>query len=337
MKETNTAGSLNHSAFEAEVLSRAREVFRLEGEAVATAGTLVDRDFVEAVRAVLETEGRVCCTGVGKAGIIGQKIQATLASTGTLSYFLHPNDALHGDLGMVNAKDVVLAFSRSGSSEISELLALLRPRVRTIVLVSAEKVSPSAKYADYVLCIGTTPEACPLGLAPSSSTSAMLAVGDALAFAAMEQRRLRPADYAAFHPGGALGRALMKTRAIMRSGADCPRVQQNATLDDYFHAIQAAPRRAGCVTVVDPNDVVLGIVTQGDFVRHFMTQKLDRADAVTKVMTPKPKTIHVEDLVTNAVEIMTKSAIDELPVVDDEHRLVGLIDVQDLVTKGFYK
>jgi arabinose-5-phosphate isomerase len=277
----------------------------------------------------------VCVTGVGKAGLIGNKIQATLASTGTLSYSLHPVEALHGDLGMIHPDDVVVALTKSGSSELVELLPRLKALQCAIILLTAQRDSPAAGHADFVLEIGRTAEACPLGLAPSSSTTAMLALGDALALTVMELKAVRPEQYAGYHPGGALGRLLTKTGEIMRTGLNCPTIPETATLGACHKAICSAPLRAGAACVVDEAGKLVGIITLGDFFRLFASPKPIGERSVAEVMTRSPKRIALDSRVTEALRLMQKHAIDELPVVDDAGRLVGMIDVQDLIAKGF--
>lgn len=316
------------------ILEKGRAVLAAEADAIRDAQGRMDTTFVRVVEAILHCRGRICVTGVGKARIIGEKIQATLASTGTLSYSLHAVEALHGDLGMVHADDVVLALSKSGSSELVELLPRLKELGCEVVLLTANPDSAAAKCADHVLHIGTTPEACPLGLAPSSSTAAMLALGDALALIVMELKAVAPEQYAAYHPGGALGRFLMKSREIMRTGANCPTVTHTASLAECYEAILSAPMRAGAAAVVDDDARLVGIVTQGDFFRLLKgNHSLDRP--VTEIMTSRPKSIGLDARVTDAMTIMRRHAIDELPVVDDQGRVVGLIDVQDLIARGF--
>jgi arabinose-5-phosphate isomerase len=307
----------------------------LESAAIRDAWVRLGDGFVGAVRAVLHCGGRVCVTGVGKAGLIGRKIQATLASTGTLSYGLHPVEALHGDLGMVHADDVILALSKSGGSELVELLPRLRQLGCSVILLTARPQSPAARHADFVLDIGQTEEACPLGLAPSSSGAAMLALGDALALTVMELKAVQPEQYASYHPGGALGRFLMRTREIMRTGADCPSVPQTATLDTCYETILRAPRRAGAAAVVDPTGKLVGIITHGDFFRMLKNREVPADKRVSEVMTRDPKRIESDARVMDAVELMREYSIDELPVVDADDRLVGLIDIQDLLAKGF--
>ncbi len=318
------------------ILARGRAVLEAEAAAVGAAQSCLSGDaFVGAVRAILHGRGRVCVTGVGKAGLIGNKIQATFASTGTLSYSLHPVEALHGDFGMVHPDDVLVALSKSGSSELVELLPRLKTVGCVVILLTARPDSAAAKHADFVLDIGQTPEACPLGLAPSSSTAAMLAVGDALALTVMELKAVKPEQYASYHPGGALGRYLTLTRDVMRTASDCPKVQQDATLSACHQIILSAPRRAGAACVVDPDDRLVGIITHGDFFRLFDSAKPIGGTLVSDVMTKSPKRVGLDAKVTAALRLMQQYAIDELPVVDGDGRLAGLIDIQDLVTRGF--
>jgi arabinose-5-phosphate isomerase len=317
------------------ILARGRAVLETEAAAIGDAADRLGDAFVGAVQAILRCTARVCVTGVGKAGLIGSKIQATFASTGTLSYGLHPVEALHGDLGMIHADDVVVALSKSGSSELVELLPRLKGLGCSVILLTARPDSPAAEHADFVLDIGGTDEACPLGLAPSSSTAAMLALGDALALTVMELKAVQAEQYASYHPGGALGRLLMKTREIMRTGSNCPTVQEEATIASCHSTILQAPRRAGAACVVDGSGKLVGIITHGDFFRLFTSPEPIADKPVSEVMTRAPKRIGLEDRVTHALQLMQKHAIDELPVVGEDDRLVGMIDIQDLIAKGF--
>ena len=317
------------------ILAKGRSVLDAESTAIADARARLDDAFVGAVRAILTTTGRVCVTGVGKAGLVGNKIQATLASTGTLAYSLHPVEALHGDLGMVHVEDVILALSKSGGSELVELLPRLTALGCRVILLTAEKSSPATKHADFVLDIGQTAEACPLGLAPSSSTAAMLAIGDALALTVMELKAIQPEQYASYHPGGSLGRFLMKTHELMRTGEDCPTVSDTATLDLCYETILAAPRRAGAAGIVDGEGKLVGIITHGDFFRLFKNGDHGTGRSVAEVMTRNPKRIGRDDRVVDAIALMQQYSIDELPIVDERDRLVGLIDIQDLIARGF--
>jgi arabinose-5-phosphate isomerase len=324
------------------ILARGRAVLAAEAAAIQDARDRLGDSFIGAVRAIMATRGRVCVTGIGKAGLIGSKIQATFASTGTLSYGLHPVEALHGDLGMIHPEDVVVALSKSGSSELVDLLTRLRAMGCVVILLTAQPQSPAAAHTDFVLDIGRTEEACPLGLAPSSSTAAMLALGDALALTVMEQKAVNPEQYAGYHPGGALGRFLMKTGQIMRTGPDCPRVAETATLSACYEAILAAPRRAGAAVVVDDAGLLVGIVTHGDFFRLFKTadrisdrQVVLGERPVREVMTRSPKRVGQSARATEALHLMRTHAIDELPVVDEGGHVVGMIDIQDLIARGF--
>lgn len=334
-RTTESAAPKPHAGGREAILARGRAVLKAEAKAVSDAEGRLGPAFVDAVQAILSCRGRVCVTGVGKAGLIGHKIQATLASTGTLAYDLHPVEALHGDLGMIHSEDVVIALSKSGSSELVELLPRLRALGCVIILLTARPDSAAAAHADHVLDIGQTPEACPLGLAPSSSTAAMLAVGDALALTVMELKAVQPEQYASYHPGGSLGRLLMKTREVMRTGANCPQVPLAATLETCHATILGAPLRAGAACVVDDAGKLEGIITHGDFFRLLGSPERISDKIVSEVMTRSPKCIGLDDRVTDALRLMRQHAIDELPVVDDEHRLVGLIDIQDLLAKGF--
>lgn len=317
------------------ILNRGRAVLDAEAAAISDARGRLGDAFVGAAQAILRCKGRVCVTGMGKAGLVGGKIAATFASTGTLSFFLHPVEALHGDLGMVHGDDVIVALSKSGSSELVELLPRLRASGCAVILLTGQTDAPAARHADFVLDIGETPEACPLGLAPSSSTAAMLALGDALALTVMEQKAVQPEQYASYHPGGALGRFLMKASEIMRTGPHCPTVPETATLGACYEAILAAPRRAGAAAIVDQGGKLVGIITHGDFFRLFRSPRRSPDSPVSEVMTRSPKRIAMDARVNDALDVMRKHAIDELPVVDDRDRVVGLIDIQDLLAKGF--
>ncbi len=317
------------------VIESGKAVLEAELAAIQDVMDRLDGSFAQAVDAILHCKGRVCVTGVGKAGLIGNKIQATLASTGTLAYTIHPVEALHGDIGMIHPDDVIIALSKSGSSELIELLPRLASLGCRIILLTAKLESAAAKHADFVLDIGQVPEACPLGLAPSSSTAAMLALGDALALTVMELKTVKAEQYASYHPGGALGRFLMKTAEVMRSGDDCPTVPDSATLGECYEAILAAPRRAGAAGVIDADGKLVGIITHGDFFRLFKSENRPADKCVTDVMTKSPKSVRMDQRVNHALEIMRAHAIDELPVVDTQGKLIGIIDVQDLLARGF--
>lgn len=318
-----------------DIIQIGRDIVARECEAVARVRDNLGPSFVQAVQAILECKGRVAVTGMGKAGIVGRKIQATLASTATAAYALHPAEAIHGDLGMIRPDDLILALTNSGETqELVRLLPVFRNLGCKIILITGKPHSRCAKLSDVVIDIGDTPEACPLGLAPSSSTTAMLAAGDALALTAMKLRGVKPEQYAAYHPGGALGRSLMRVREVMRTGADCPRIRPNQTVSDYYREIDQAPRRAGAAAIVDDGDRLVGFFTDGDL-RRFHRERRALDTPIREVMTANPKFAHDRDLVADALRTMQRYKIDELPAVDEEQKLVGMIDIQDLIACGF--
>ncbi|MCH7814561.1 MAG: KpsF/GutQ family sugar-phosphate isomerase [Planctomycetes bacterium] len=311
-------------------------ILRKEAQAIQDAADRLGGAFVEAVDLLMKCPGRVAVTGMGKAGLIGSKIQATFSSTATPAYFLHPVEALHGDLGMVHADDVVLALSRSGETqELIQLLPLLKRIGCHIILMTSKPNSHCGQLSDAVLDIGDAPEACPLGLAPSSSTAAMLAVGDALALTVMELKGVRPDQYAAFHPGGALGRSLMKVQELMRTGPDCPRIPLSGSLLDFYTALDVAPRRAGAAAIVDNAGKLCGIFTQGDLTRLRPDSAEPDRVPIADCMTAPCKSTKADDRVADALLVMRRYGIDELPVVDADGGLVGMLDIQDLLACGF--
>ncbi len=281
--------------------------------------------------------GRLVATGVGKAGLIARKVAATFASTGTPSFFLHPAEARHGDLGVLQPVDVVLAFSNSGASE--ELVALLPSLTHIgapLIAVVGDTNSPLARHAAAALSIGRITEACPLGLAPSASTTAMLALGDALALTVQRQRNFTPEQYARFHPGGALGRKLMTCAEAMRSGERVPAVAPSTPVVDCLRAITSA--RAGSVVLIDSARKLLGIFTDGDL-RRVLTRGDDPAavlkSPVERFATMPCKHVRGGELLQAALRLCSEKKINELPVTNDSGALIGLLDVQDLVDRGF--
>jgi len=316
-------------------LAFAEQVVLAEANAVSELVRVVRQPaFAQAARLFLECGGSVIVTGMGKAGIIGSKISATLASTGTVSHFLHPAEAVHGDLGRIQSNDIVLALSHSGES--SELLRLIEPlKQREIRLVSivGNPQSKLARHSDIALCMGLLTEACPLGIAPSVSTTCLLALGDALALTVMKARQFSAEDYARFHPGGALGARLITVGQTMWFKPDepLPLACQTDTIEQML-AKTAALKRRGAIMVVDADGRLAGIITDGDLRRAITTEG---ATALTltaqKIMTPRCKRVCSDTLAAEAMAIFHKYRIDELPVVDAEDRPIGLIDVQDIV------
>jgi arabinose-5-phosphate isomerase len=313
----------------------ARQVLATEAAAVASMALCIDDAFEAACRMILECRGAVVITGVGKAGHVARKISATLSSTGTPSHFLSPLDALHGDLGAVRNGDIVLILSTSGESdEILRVLSICKKLGHPVISMTGSRSNSLGKHSDLVLCLGKIDEACPLGLAPSASTTAMLALGDALALTVMKQRNFTADDFAIFHPAGQLGRKLLRVREAMtfRRGENLPLAKDTLTVGQVLREVSTIKRRSGAVILIDEAGKVSGIFSDGDL-RRLVTE--DEAQAlrrpVASVMTPNPKRINADALASEAMAIMQKHRIDELPVVDDEDRPVGLIDVQDLV------
>lgn len=313
-------------------LAFAREVLENEARAIASLAERIDKRFLEAARLILKCKGRVVVTGMGKPGLVGQKISATMASTGTPSYSLHPAEALHGDLGRVTKADVVLVLSNSGETEeIVRLIPYVQKIGAKIVAITGRSESTLARYSDVLLDLGNIEEACPLGLAPTTSTSAMLALGDALALCVQRGRDFTIEEYAAFHPGGSLGRKLMRVEEIMRKGPRLAVIPTGKTLKDAVLAITQA--RSGAGVVVNGGGKIVGIFTDGDFRRHIVKDASIGANVET-VMTADPTTISAGKLVAEAQRIMGERKFNQLPVVDADGRPVGMVDVQDLVALG---
>jgi len=316
-------------------IRRAREVLRIEAEAIRRLIPRVGRSFEAAIRLLAGCKGRVVVTGMGKAGLIGQKLSATMASTGTPSHWIHPAEAIHGDLGRITREDILVVFSNSGETEeYTRLLPVIKRIGARLIALTGNPRSTLARHSDVVLDVSVPREACSLNLAPTSSTTAMLAMGDALAVVAAERRGFKERDFALFHPGGQLGkRLLLRVRDLMRTGSDNPIVPQRAPVKDVLLAITKA--RAGCASVVDPRGRLVGIFTDGDLRRH-IEQTPNLMDApVHQVMTKHPKTIQADHLAAEALRLLREHRIDELVVLDARRRPVGLLDVQDLLKAGF--
>lgn len=316
-----------------DYLKQARRVFEIEmAEVEATAGRLDER-FVEAVdliRSTVERRNKVVVLGVGKSGHIGEKIAATLTSTGTTAVVLNSLNALHGDLGIVADGDVVLAFSYSG--ETQELLAVLPALVRfglPIIAVTGDRNSSLAKAARVVLDVSVTREACPLNLAPTSSTTAMLVLGDALAMVLLESRGFQKEDFAKFHPGGSLGKSLLlRVNQIMRPVAEMVVIDPSTSIVDAILAMTS--KRAGAAVVTHPDGTLAGIFTHGDFARHFPANPGIGSLPVGDFMSLRPVTVDGDKLAAEALQILERHRIDDLVVVDESRRPIGVVDSQDL-------
>jgi len=317
---------------EDRILAHGRQILQAEGEAVLRAADTLDASFCRGVKALLECTGSVVVTGIGKAGLVARKISATLASTGTPSHFLHPAEAMHGDLGAIRGDDVVLALSQSGETEeITRLLPHLAARRVAIIALTGRADSSLGRAATVVVATGGLREACALGLAPSTSTSLMLALGDALALVTSSQRRFTPEDFAARHPGGSLGRQLMMVDDVMRPLAECRVASPADTVREVF--VRPLPaRRTGAVMILDAAGALAGIFTDSDLARLFER----RHDAVLdepigRVMTSRPTTLPAGTRLRDAVAILESRRLSELPVLDAGGRPVGLVDIVDLV------
>lgn len=319
------------------MIEHAQEVLRMEAEAVLELVPRIDDSFAAAVQLILDCKGRTVITGMGKSGLIGRKMAATLASTGTPSFFLHPAEGIHGDLGMVTANDVVIALSNSGETgEVLNILPSLRRIGASMIAMVGNPNSTLGKNADVVLNVGVSKEACPLGLAPTSSTTAALAYGDALALALLQKHNFTASQFAIFHPGGSLGRKLLLTVAgIMHKGDENPVVHSSTTVQEALFVI--TDKGLGAVSVVDENGVLQGLLTDGD-IRRGLRKGVDfLSRPVDELMTKTPKTITQDKLAAQALHIMESNVpkpITVLPVVDTEMHAIGLLHMTDLVKQG---
>jgi arabinose-5-phosphate isomerase len=312
------------------IIDRAREVLSVEGEAVLKLCDKVGESFEQAVDMILKCRGRVIITGMGKPGIIGRKISATLASTGTPSLAMHPADAIHGDLGMVTKEDVVIVISNSGKTEeINRLLPIIKKIGAKLIAMTGDTNSPLSEHSDCVLDCGVEAEACPFNLAPTASTTAALAMGDALAVVLLEKRGFRMEDYALYHPGGNLGRQLLKVRDVMRTGERNPIISEDALVREAL--IAATRARAGSAVIVDRAGRLTGIFTDGDLRRSLEKEPELLMKPVRNYMTRSPLTILPDKLVAEAMRLIKTERKKDLPVVDEEGKPVGFVDEQDLL------
>ena len=313
------------------ILARARLTFDIEAEAVLGLKSRVGPSFVEAVRKILEVRGRVVVMGMGKSGHVGRKIAATLASTGTPAMFVHPAEASHGDLGMIKAVDLVLAISNSGEvDELTVILPVVKRQGVPLIAMTGRPESTLARHADIVIDAGVAKEACPLNLAPTASTTAQMAMGDALAVALLDARGFGSEDFARSHPGGALGRKLLThVSDVMRSGDEVPRVPPTATISELMRAMSI--KGFGAAAVVEPDGRAAGIFTDGDLRRLIETGADLRALTAADVMHPAPRTIRAEALGVEAAELMEHHRITSVLVVDAAQVLIGALSINDLM------
>ena len=314
-----------------QALRLARQTFAIEAAALLRLGECLDMRFAQAVQKILQIPGRVVVMGMGKSGHVGRKIAATLASTGTPAMFVHPAEASHGDLGMVTAHDVVLAISNSGeSAELTAILPVLKRLGAPLIAITGHPQSTLARHADVALDCSVEREACPLNLAPTASTTAQLALGDALAVALLDARGFRAEDFARSHPGGALGRKLLThVSDIMRSGDQVPRVLAQAGFSELMREMSA--KGVGATAVVDGQERVLGIFTDGDLRRRIEAGADLRSATAAQVMHPQPRTIASDALAVDAATLMEAHSITSVLVLDAEARLVGMVHIGDLM------
>jgi arabinose-5-phosphate isomerase len=320
-----------------DLLNRAKEILQIEKLGLEEVSKNLDSSFAQALELILNIKGRVVVTGVGKSGIIGRKISATLSSTGTPSFFLHPVEALHGDLGMVTPEDILLALSYSGNTlEVCELASILKKRNIKIISLTGNPESRLAKLSDIVINTKVPKEACPFDLAPTTSTTATLALGDALAICLFELKGLGSEDFRKNHPGGSLGERLkVKVKEIMLTGEKIPVVPEGTLLEEAI--VEIDRKRLGCVLITNPLGTLIGIITDGDLRRIFLKYKTYSNLKVEEVMTKNPKVIEENRLASEALEMMEKYLITVLPVINYDQKLVGILHLHDILGKGTFK
>ena len=319
------------------IKNSAIETLQIEADSIVKLIDRIDDDFEAAVKCILDCHARVVVTGMGKSGHIGRKIAASLASTGTPAFFMHPAEAFHGDLGMVTADDVVIAISNSGeSAEVVNILPIIKRIGAKIIAMSGRRHSALGKNSDYFINIGVEREACPLGLAPTASTTATLAMGDAITVALLEARNFTKQDFALFHPGGSLGRRLLLTvENVMHSGEDNPVIPSGHTAKEALFMM--TEKGLGATSVIDENGKFIGLVTDGDIRRGLAKGSQFLEESVENLMTRSPQTISQEKLAAEALSIMEKHQprpITVLPVIDKDNKPVGIVHLTDLLRQG---
>lgn len=316
------------------ILNKAKEVIKIEFEALKSLLPRINNNFLKAVNLIYGCQGRVVVTGVGKGGIIGQKFSATLSSTGTPSLWLHSTEAIHGDLGRIKKDDIVVFFSYSGQTdEIIKLVPVIKKIGSKIVSFTGNNKSTLARYSDVVLDVKVKKEACPWDVVPTASTTVMLAMSDALAVSLIEKRGFKKEDFAMLHPGGILGKKLLlRVEDIMRKGSDNPIINEGVAIKDVLLKITKA--RAGAASIINNKKELVGIFTDGDLRRHFDSGYSLSMCKVSRVMTKNPVTVDKDKLAVEALQILRDRKIDEIPVVDKNNRPIGMLDVQDILKAG---
>ncbi len=315
------------------VIEQAKKVLKIEAEAISALTERINDSFIKAVDLICSCKGKVVVTGVGKSGLIGQKIASTLASTGTPSFFMHPAEGIHGDLGMLSRDDVVIAISNSGESdEVSQILTVVKRMGLPMIAMTGNLNSTLAKAGDTLLDISVKEEACPLGLAPTASTTATLAMGDALAVAALDKRGFKKEDFALLHPGGTLGkRLLLRVSDVMHKGKDLPLVKEETLMKEALFEITS--KRLGITGVMDSKGMLTGSITDGDL-RRAMEKGLDILNKkASDIMTGNPKRIGTDALAAEALQKMEQHSITSLFVMDGE-KITGIVHLHDLLKAG---
>nr|MBF0222803.1 KpsF/GutQ family sugar-phosphate isomerase [Desulfobulbaceae bacterium] len=318
-------------------ISQAKEVLKIEAEGILSLIDKLDHNFPKAIELIMACPSRVILTGIGKSGIICQKIAATLNSTGTSSFFLHPVEAMHGDLGIVDANDVILAISNSGETvELNMLLPTLKTRGNKLIVMTGNTTSTMARFADAILNIGVPREACPLGLAPTASTTATLAMGDALAVVLLNMKKFKESDFRRNHPGGSLGERLKTiVSEVMQTGDQIPSVSEHASVREALIVLN--DKNIGAVLILSSKNKILGILTDGDIRRLVVKSPDILTHNVTQIMTPTPKNIQHDLLAADALSIMQHHEVTVLPVVNHDNTLIGILHLHELLGKGEFR
>jgi arabinose-5-phosphate isomerase len=319
------------------ILQQAKEVLQIEAQGILGVVDRLNNNFVKLVNLVYACKGRAILTGIGKSGIVARKIVATLNSTGTRSLFLHPVEAMHGDLGMVSADDVVIALSSSGETdELNMLIPSIKRIGCPLIAFTGQVDSTLGRQSDITIDVGVEREACPLGLAPTASTAALLAVGDALAVTLIRKRKFKSSDFRRFHPGGSLGQHLsVKVREIMLTGKKVPMVSNEQAMRDVIQEINRL--QLGAALVVERDNILVGIITDGDIRRSLMTEERIYDRPVEEVMTKAPKTLGPDSLASQALSIMEKHQITVLPIVNPVQKVRGILHLHDILGKGAFR
>jgi len=313
------------------ILEEAHRVLKVEYEGLLALSTTLGTSFIEAVRLIEQSTGRVAVTGIGKSGHIGRKIAATLASTGTPALFIHAAEASHGDLGMLTLNDVILALSNSGETkELSDILLYARRRSIPVITITQKPKSALALSSDLVLPLPKVEEACPNRLAPTTSSLMMLGLGDALAMTLLKRKEFGPEDYKYLHPGGQLGRSLLHVQELMHKEEDLPLIEIGSTMSEALLTMTQCS--FGCVGIINAQKVLVGIITDGDLRRHMSHDLLEKK--VEQIMRTKPKTIEPQKLAVEALKIMNELAITSLFIVDCNHKPIGLLHIHDCLRAG---